>query len=239
MKADDSTRRERLLAWLTGAGTVLALLVATALFLAFEDLRWGALVLALSTGLAGAFALFQVRSARTSASMREPGAPGSSPIRQETRIGLPVHATTGLYKPWIFRQRLAEEMARDRRYKHSLAVLLLEPANLLEEPTPEGYALAAKALRRAIRAGDFAAQFNEERFVVLLPETHDEGAKVAGRRLLAGLRSSSEQHVRWRGALVTYPEDGTEANTLLDRAEIMLRRGRLESAVRWPSTGQA
>lgn len=232
MTVDIPTRRLRLFAWLTGAEAVLGLLLAAVLFVTLDDPRWGVLTLVLSTGLAGVFALFKVRSTGSNALGSAHTSTSESHVSRETGTGLPVYPTTGLYRSWIFRQRLVEEIARVRRYGRSLAVVLLEPSNLLDEPTPEGYALAAKALRHTLRAGDFAAQFDEERFVVLLPETGDEGAKAAGRRLLSSLRSSNDPQVRWRAALVTYPEDGTEPDALLDRALTLLRPGRLEGAVR-------
>jgi GGDEF domain-containing protein len=138
----------------------------------------------------------------------------------------------------VFRQRLAEEIARAGRYQHSLVVVLLEPANLLADPTEEAYARAAKALRQSLRLSDFAGQFDEERFLVLLSETDRAGAQVIGQRLLADLRSASDPPVRWRGVLVSYPEDGANPDALIDRAFGTLRQGRLESALGSPAPAQ-
>ena len=98
------------------------------------------------------------------------------------------------------------------------AVVVLEPADLAGEQAPEVFGLAGRALRRALRIYDFAAQYDDARFVALLPGADREGARAAGRRLLAELRSASMPQIRWRGALVTYPEDGATPNELLDRA---------------------
>ena len=147
---------------------------------------------------------------------------------------MPIHALTGLYRWWVGRQRLLEEIARADRFDQSFAVVVLEPADLVEEQTPEIYGLAGRALRRAIRIYDFAAQYDDARFVALLPGADREGARAACKRLLAELRSASMPQVRWRGALATYPEDGTTPNELLDRALITLRRGRLKSATKLP-----
>ncbi len=222
----------RLPARISGAAAVLCLLLSLSLLLAFEDPRWGASALALFSSLAGAFALLEKRSAGAAGLTGEVSAPERSPDAGEREQSLPVHPVTGLYRLWIFRQRLDEEIARAARHHHELAVVLLEPVDLLWEPTPEAYARASKALRRALRTGDFAAQFDDERFVVLLPETERAQAQEAGRRMLSILRSSSEPPMRWRGALITYPEDGNDPDQLLDRAATALRRGRLESATR-------
>lgn len=231
-------RGEHLPAWLAALGSALDLVVAGVLFLALDEPRWGAVVLAVPIGLVIALSLLQIRSGVGAA---------PSPDRQEFVIprfpdgegeGLPVYAHTGLYRWWVFRQRLAEEIARADRYQHSLVVVLMEPANLLAGATDEAYARAAKALRRSLRGSDFAGQFDEERFLALLPETDREGARIVGHRLLADLRASSDPPVRWRGALVTYPEDGADPDSLIDRAFVTLRGGRLESALAAPSPGQ-
>ena len=156
--------------------------------------------------------------------------PNSAP--QES---MPIHALTGLYRWWVGRQRLLEEIARADRFEQSFAVVVLEPADLAEEQPSEIIGLAGRALRRALRIYDFAAQYDDARFVALLPEANREGARAAGKRLLAELRAASMPQVRWRGALVTYPEDGSSPNELLDRAFVILRRGRLESAARSPA----
>ena len=151
------------------------------------------------------------------------------------QASMPVHPVTGLYLWWVGRQRLLEEIARADRFDQSFAVVVLEPADLVEEQPPEIYGLAGRALRRALRIYDFAAQYDDARFVAMLPGADREGARAAGKRLLAELRSASMPQVRWRGALVTYPEDGSSPNELLDRALITLRRGRLESATKSPA----
>jgi hypothetical protein len=228
-------RGEQLQAWLIGAIAVLGVLIATALVLAFEEPRWGFLALALSTMLVVALGLVKRRAARPADASRAPEAPEPATVSEEPQTGLLVYPTTGLYRWWVFRQRLIEETARADRYKRHLAILLVEPANLVEKPPPEAYATAAKALRRALRTSDFAGQYDEDRFVILLPETDKEGAQAAGQRLLATIRSSSEPQTQWRGALLTYPQDTADPDALLDRALIALRRGRLESATKQPS----
>ena len=151
------------------------------------------------------------------------------------QASMPVHAVTGLYQWTVGRERLLEEIARADRFDQSFAVVVLEPRDLAKEQPSEIFGLAGRALRHALRIYDFAAQYDDARFVALLPGADREGARAAGRRLLAGLRSASMPQVRWRGALVTYPEDGSSPNELLDQALVALRRGRLESATESPA----
>ena len=219
----------RLLSWLIVADVLLGLLLSAAIMAFWEDTEWVAVVLVFTTGLAGMLALplAQSLSSETLGFWRTK-APKQVFVH-ETADDLPMHPTTGLYRSWVFHQRLADEVARDRRYNHTFTILLLEPANLFLEPTEEDFAVEAKALLHSLRDGDFAAQFDDERFVVMLPETDDEGAKVAGTRLLAAISSSTNTPIRWRGALVSFPEDGTDPDELLERAVILLRAGRLQS----------
>ncbi len=228
-------RRDQLLARTAGAAALLSLVIALGLLLAFEDTRWGAVALAIGSGLAAAFALLRMRATNAEAQSQVEeveGAPAPAPRPAPHPAGdLPVHPATGFYLAWIFRRRLAEETARAGRYGHDLAVLVLEPADRLGEPDSEIYGRAAKALRRALRAGDFAGHFDDERFAVLLPEADKADAQRAGRRLLATLRASNEGSLRWRGALICYPEDASDAESLLDKAIITLRRSRAETEI--------
>ena len=231
-------RGDHLLARLAALGAVLDLVVAGVLILALDEPQWAVVVLALPIGVGGVFALLQIRLGADGAPSQDRQELATPGIPDETGEGLPVYPSTGLYRWWVFRQRLAEEIARADRYQRSFVVVLLEPANLLADPTDDMYARAAKALRQSLRFSDFAGQFDEERFLALLPETDRAGAKIVGHRLLADLRSSSEPPIRWRGALVTYPEDGDDPDALIDRAFMTLRGGRLESARKSPSPAQ-
>jgi GGDEF domain-containing protein len=141
--------------------------------------------------------------------------------------GLPVDPTTGLYLWWIFRQRLTEEIERSERYGHQLSIVLFEPTNLLPEPPePQVYGVAAQSLRQELRLCDFAARYDELRFIILLPETDKAEAKQVGRRLLSILRSSNEPPVQWWGVIATYPEDAADTMALVDQAEGRLYRAR-------------
>ena len=211
------------LARISGVSALAGLLLAVGLMLSVEEPRWATTALAASAALSGLFALLEVSARSTVA--KESRAQAAARSADDD---LPVDPTTGLYRPWIFHRRLAEEVARAARYRHEFAVVMLEPVNLLDKPAPGPYGQAARALRRAIRTCDFAAQFDDLRFAVLLPETEKVGARTAGRRLLSTLQTSSEPTSGWRGALVSYPADGDQPSALLNRANIALRRSRVK-----------
>ncbi len=108
----------------------------------------------------------------------------------------------------------------------------MEPADLLKVPSPADYAEAARELQQCLRAGDFAAQYDDERFVVLMPETDGEAAKAAGKSILLRLREVTPSHGSWRGSIVRYPADAKNAEDLLTSAIDLLRPGRVEGAAR-------
>ena len=213
----------RALTWIALDGAAIGFLVAIAGFVLVDNALVGVLALAAAIVLFSTF-LFLSKTGE------EAPAPVAAP--KEVESGLPVHATTGLYRWWVFRDRVLEEIARAERQQRNLALVLLEPGDLIDVPDDEARLQAANVLRRTVRNGDVFAQFDEDRFVVMLPETDANGARTAADRLLSDLRSPEEHSLRWRAALVMYPKHGATPDELIDRARVVLQPGRLESALR-------
>lgn len=212
-----------MLMWAAIDSAAISLLLAITAFVLIDSVLVGVLAIAATIILFSTFVYL-------SRSMDEPLAQAATPLDIES--GLPVHAATGLYRWWVFRDRVGQEIARAQRQSRVLAMLLLEPGDLIAEPSEEARAAAADVLRRTIRDGDYAAQVDDSRFVIMLPETTADGARTAANRLLSGLRSSEEPPMPWRAALVTYPKHGANADELLYEAQSVLQPGRLESSVR-------
>lgn len=214
-------------AWLAIDAAALAFVLCIAFFAVYGEPVWGSGALAIGLLLMGVFVLI-LRADAPPRPKRVDPAP-APPLRDRA---LPTHASTGLYRWWVFRDRVAEEIARAERGGRSLSLLLLEPADLLDGPPDDVRAEAARQLRYVLRAGDFAAQLDGERFLVMLPETERHGATAAGRRLLAELREAGGASLRWRAAIVAYPEHGDTPDALVGRAQAILQPGRLASALR-------
>ena len=214
---------KRMFMWAAIDGTAISLLLTIASFVLIDSALVSVLALAATLILFSSF-LYLSRS------LDEPLMLPTTPMERES--GLPVHPVTGLYRWWVFRERAGAEIARAQRHSRILAILLLEPGDLIAEPGNETQLKAADVLRRTIRDGDHAAQFDDARFVVMLPEISTDGARTAANRLLSSLRSSEEPPMRWRAALVSYPMHGSNADELLAQAQKVLQPGRLESSTR-------
>ena len=97
---------------------------------------------------------------------------------------------TGLYNQSYFQGRMIEELRRSVRYKHDIALVLLELGNyyqLLEsegsEATERVLKYIAHSLTRMTRDCDVVARLGEGSFAALLPETGWRGGKVMAERL--------------------------------------------------------
>jgi len=218
--------RKRMLMWAAIDGAAISLLLTIASFVLIDNALAVVLASAATLILFVAF-LHLSRSSDTQVAL--PAIPADP---ADTESGLPVHQVTGLHRWWVFRERAGEEIARAQRHGRILAILLLEPGDLIAMPNDEALEKAAAVLRQSLRDGDYAAQFDDKRFVVMLPEGDTDGARAAANRLLSGLRSSEDPPMPWRAALVSFPQHGANVDELLTQAQNVLQPARLESSMR-------
>jgi diguanylate cyclase (GGDEF)-like protein len=144
-----------------------------------------------------------------------------------------VDQLTHLYLRDFFQRKLAEEMARARRYASSFAVLVLDLDRFKEINDRLGHLAGDRFLQRVgevvrqtMRAADIPCRWGGEEFCVLLPETDREGARSIAERLRARI---GELAMTIGGGVVRttvsigvacHPgDDAGEAGTLLERAD--------------------
>ncbi len=106
-------------------------------------------------------------------------------------------ALTGLANLRSFRARLDEEVKRARRYRTPLACVMadmdqLKPINdeLGHAAGDRAIAAVAAVLRHELRETDFGARYGGDEFVLLLPHTTAEEARVFAERACARLREN-------------------------------------------------
>ncbi len=157
-----------------------------------------------------------------------------------------IDALTGLANRRALEEILAAEISRAQRFRHELAVVLLDLDRFKEINDSFGHA-AGDVMLRAVsalltslaRQGDTVARWGGEEFVVVLPETDAPGARRFAERLRRTIEAHPVGEMRTSascGVATMLPDDGVEA--LLGAADQGLYRAksngrnRTESVVR-------
>ena len=128
-----------------------------------------------------------------------------------------------------FRVRLHEEILRSGRRKYSFALMRVAIDTRAGERG--GGAKVAQALKSTIREYDVLCALRADEYVIAFPETEEQQAEqIAGR-----IRQTMEQKA-WAGAvdeayeanigIACFPQDGTNAEDLLQSAEHDLKIAR-------------
>lgn len=107
--------------------------------------------------------------------------------------------------------RLAQEMARARRYDRVLSVAVLTP----ERPVTEGLRGGAQLLRKRLRSPDIVGHLGEGLFALVLPECTPEAARGVLSRLLPEVEK--ETGVKYRSAVSSVSEEADTAAPMLER----------------------
>jgi diguanylate cyclase (GGDEF)-like protein len=115
--------------------------------------------------------------------------------REQLRALAQTDALTSLPNFRSFRARLDEEVLRAKRYRTSLAALMIDLDNLKPVNDQLGHdagnraiVAAAEAILGELRATDFAARWGGDEFAVLLPHTSADDARALGERLRRAIR---------------------------------------------------
>lgn len=103
-------------------------------------------------------------------------------------------ALTGLSNYGALEGRLAEEVSRARRYRHSLSIVVIDLDHLKQVNDKHGHEIGnrailglSKKLKNTLRETDFAARFGGDEFVVLLPYQGEQAALIFVERLRQSL----------------------------------------------------
>jgi len=130
-----------------------------------------------------------------------------------------VDTLTGLLNRGAFEESLNAQLVRPQAWG---TLLVLDVDNLREVNRAYGYRAGdavlkkiAGAIRASVRAGDLAARWMGDDFVILAPDTDLDQAAELGRRIEATLKSDRVS-IRWGQA--EYRGDGLTAQDLLGRA---------------------
>jgi diguanylate cyclase (GGDEF)-like protein/putative nucleotidyltransferase with HDIG domain len=136
---------------------------------------------------------------------------------------------TGLVNARYLFSHLQQEVSRNSRSEDSFAVILMDLDGFKNANDQYGHLAGnrilqavAAGLRRNCRAGDVVARLGGDEFVVVLPEARRVDATLARMeetiRTLA-MEANCAAAVTFSAGVSRYPEDGTDAETLLEKAD--------------------
>ncbi|TVQ48804.1 MAG: GGDEF domain-containing protein [Gammaproteobacteria bacterium] len=142
-------------------------------------------------------------------------------------------ALTGLFNRATLTRMLPREVALAEREGTPLAVLMLDLDHFKAINDTHGHGLGDRALallgevlRTTLRRSDLAFRYGGEEFVIILPDTHVEGATLAARRIATTLRQQAEAELGFPitasigiAAMPVPGEPATDAERLLTRAD--------------------
>ncbi len=146
---------------------------------------------------------------------------------------------TGLHNRRHFSELGELEVRRSHRYKLKCSALMLDIDHFKRVNDTHGHHVGdmvlvdfAQTIRSAFRVTDFVARFGGEEFVLLLPQTAIQEAKVAGEKLRKTLKRTalgglSAGEVTCSIGIAEYPTDKIDGLTaLLARADQALYRAK-------------
>jgi diguanylate cyclase (GGDEF)-like protein/PAS domain S-box-containing protein len=135
----------------------------------------------------------------------------------------------------LFSSRLTEAIAAAYRYRRKLAVLFLDLDRFKHINDSLGHVIAdrvlqsvASRLQACVRASDTVARQGGDEFVILLSEVaRAQDAAVSAEKILQAVCSlhrvdAHDLHLTASIGIVTYPDDGTEAETLIKHADFAM-----------------
>ncbi len=145
---------------------------------------------------------------------------------------------TGLYNSRHLHRQLELEIVRARRFGHPLSLVFLDLDHFKAVNDTYGHQTGSDLLREVgqillarLRTIDVATRYGGDEFVVLLPETDREPARLAARRLRDALNEryfleSRGLSVRLTASfgVATFPHDASTGDDLMRQADLAMYR---------------
>lgn len=135
---------------------------------------------------------------------------------------------TGVYNRQYFMRRLKEEIARAQRYGEMFSVVFFDIDHFKKfndtwghQAGDETLCHVARVTTEWARESDVFARWGGEEFVILLPRTNKDQARIAAERLRQRIAESPTQYgaVTVSMGVATFPADSREALDLINRAD--------------------
>jgi diguanylate cyclase (GGDEF)-like protein len=140
---------------------------------------------------------------------------------------------TGLHNHRHFQGRLRRDLEIARRAGRPLSIVMFDVDHFKAYNDTYGHPAGdevlrrvAEALRHEARAADLVARYGGEEFVVAMPDADRDAAHAAAERIRRHVLA--EGVVTISGGIATFPADGVDAETLIERADRALYRAKRE-----------
>jgi diguanylate cyclase (GGDEF)-like protein len=150
-------------------------------------------------------------------------------------------ALTGLHNHRFFREALDKEIARSERHDRQFSLIFLDIDHFKNFNDTHGHLAGdellkklADLLRSNSRATTVVVRYGGEEFVLLVPETDGEGARVLAEKLrcavaeyaFPGRESQPDGRLTMSLGVATFPQAGDNSRTLIDHADKALYRSK-------------
>jgi diguanylate cyclase (GGDEF)-like protein len=141
---------------------------------------------------------------------------------------------TQVYNYRFLKMALRREVKRAARFSQRFSVLMIDVDNLKRYNDRNGHLRGSEVLRmiaqvlvREARSIDLVAKYGGDEFVIILPQTEREGARVLADRIKMSVETTAFPLVppgiiTVSLGLATYPDNGLTAGELLESADIAL-----------------
>lgn len=141
---------------------------------------------------------------------------------------------TGLPNHRALLEQMDREVDRARRYGHALSVVFFDGDRFKRVNDTYGHAVGDTVLRElgqrvksVLRGGDTLGRYGGEEFLVVLPETDIDQAKIVAERMRAAVAAFPLAASQVEGGInttislgvATYPTDGANTNELREKAD--------------------
>ena len=137
---------------------------------------------------------------------------------------------TKLYNIGFFRDKLAEELNRAKRFQHNLSVAIIDLDNFKYFNDTFGHQAGDQLLIRLAnifskycRDTDLVARYGGDEFIVMFPETKKEESAKMVATLLSNFRmydfAQGEKKIGFSAGIATYPDDGLTPSDLIKNAD--------------------
>lgn len=141
---------------------------------------------------------------------------------------------TGLYNYRHFSEQLEVEFERARRYRHKLALIMMDMDGLKAFNDVNGHLLGSQALKEiadilkgSTRAIDVVSKYGGDEFAMVLPETDKQGASFIAERIRRRVREHRFMLADRKragilsvsGGVSVFPDDATALRELVDVAD--------------------